>query len=56
MLLTRPSPALFFGRAAAHCAHPYAAWRVRRRPTRIAIVSAYAAVAYLVVLSVLLMF
>jgi hypothetical protein len=48
--------AVFIGRTAAACVHPYAAWRVLPRSERAVIASAYAAVTYLAVLSTLLMF
>jgi hypothetical protein len=48
--------AVFLGRTAAACIHPYAAWRVLPRFERAVIASAYAAVTYLAVLSTLLMF
>jgi hypothetical protein len=51
---TSPSVAAFVGRLAAACMHPYAAWRVKPA-SRIAILSAYAAAGYAVVLATLLM-
>ena len=48
------SVALFVGRCAAMCAHPYAAWRVRPGAGRVLLVSAYAAAAYVAVLAALL--
>jgi hypothetical protein len=52
---TTPSVAAFVGRTAAACVHPYAAWRVKPRATRFAMLSAYAAAGYVVVLATLLM-
>jgi hypothetical protein len=48
-------PAVFVGRTMAACVHPYAAWRVLPRSARVVVVSAYAAGAYVAVLSTLLM-
>jgi len=42
------------GRLAAACVHPYAAWRVRSRSTRLAVVAAYAVMSYIAMLAVLL--
>ena len=47
-------PAAFIGRALAACVHPYAAWRVLPRSSRVVVVSAYAALAYFAVLGSLL--
>jgi len=49
----RPVAALV-GRSMALCVHPYATWRVRPRATRVLLVSAYAAAAYVAVLGALL--
>lgn len=46
--------AAFVGRALAACVHPYAAWRVWPPSSRVVVVSAYAALAYVTVLSTLL--
>lgn len=43
------------GRTLAGCVHPYAAWRVWPAASRIALVSAYAIVTYVMVLTALLM-
>ena len=48
-------PAAFIGRALAACVHPYAAWRVLPRSSRVVVVSVYAAFAYLAVMSSLLL-
>jgi hypothetical protein len=48
------SPAIVVGRAAAACVHPYLAWRVLPRSTRLVVVSAYAAAGYIAVLGTLL--
>ena len=48
--------AVFLGRTMAACVHPYAAWRVLPRPARVVLVSTYAALTYVAVLSVLLIF
>lgn len=45
----------FIGRVLAACVHPYAAWRVLPRSSRVVVVSAYAAFAYVAVLSTLLL-
>ena len=47
-------PAAYIGRALAACVHPYAAWRVLPRSSRVVVVSAYAALAYVAVLGSLL--
>jgi hypothetical protein len=49
-------PAVFVGRTIAACVHPYAAWRVLPRSARVVLFSAYAALTYVAVLSVLLIF
>jgi len=43
------------GQAMAMCLHPYAAWRVRGKPARVMLVSAYAVGAYAIVLVSLLL-
>jgi hypothetical protein len=50
-----PSLAAFVGRTAAACVHPYAAWRVKPRSVRFAMLSAYAAAGYVLVMATLLM-
>jgi hypothetical protein len=54
-VIQRRPVAAFVGRSMAVCAHPYAAWRLRPGATRVLIVSAYAAAAYVLVLGALLM-
>jgi hypothetical protein len=54
MMHTSPSIASLIGRTAAACVHPYAAWRVRPASVKVAVVSAYAAAAYVLVLTTLL--
>jgi len=54
-MTTTRGPAVFVGRTMAACVHPYAAWRVLSRPARVVLISAYAALTYVAVLSVLLM-
>jgi len=51
---TPPEPAIFVGRTMAACAHPYAAWRVLPPSARVVVISAYATLTYIAVLSVLL--
>ena len=48
--------AILAGRLAAACAHPYAAWRVLPKSSRVGIVSTYAIVGYVAVLGTLWMF
>ncbi len=52
---TAPSVAAVIGRSAAACVHPYAAWRVKPGSVRVLILSAYAAVGYVLVLGALMM-
>ena len=54
MTRTTNGPAIFIGRTMAACVHPYAAWRVLPRPARVVLVSTYATLTYVAVLSVLL--
>ena len=54
MMQSSPSIATLVGRTAAACVHPYAAWRVRPASVKFAVVSAYAATAYVIVLTTLL--
>jgi hypothetical protein len=42
------------GRTAAACVHPYAAWRLRPAPVKVAVLSTYAVAAYVIVLTTLL--
>jgi hypothetical protein len=51
----RRTLAVSVGRAAAFCVHPYAAWRLLPGARRMLLVSAYAAGAYLAVLTTLLL-
>jgi hypothetical protein len=51
---TPNGPAVFIGRTMAACVHPYAAWRVLPRPARLVLISTYATLTYVAVLSVLL--
>jgi hypothetical protein len=53
--IDRSRPAVLIGRGLAFCAHPYATWRTRSTRTRFAVTCSYAAAAYLVVLTALLM-
>jgi len=53
---TSTSITIFTGRLAAACVHPYAAWRVLPKSSRVSIVSAYAIVGYVAVLGTLWMF
>jgi hypothetical protein len=52
---TTPSVAAFVGRTAAACVYPYTAWRVKPRSVKLAMLSAYAAAGYVLVLATLLM-
>jgi hypothetical protein len=54
MTRTSTGPAVFVGRTMAACAHPYAAWRVLQPSARVVLISAYATLTYLAVLSALL--
>jgi hypothetical protein len=54
MMQSSPSIATMVGRTAAACVHPYAAWRVRPASVKVAVLSAYAVAAYLIVLTTLL--
>jgi len=46
--------ATFIAHAAAHCVHPYAAWRQLSRSGRAWLVAAYVGAGYVTVLSLLL--
>jgi hypothetical protein len=54
MRQSSPSIARLIGRTAAACVHPYAAWRVRPASVKVAVLSTYAAVGYVIVLTTLL--
>ena len=45
---------IILGRTAAACVHPFVAWRVFSRKGRLAVVTAFAGLSYVVVLSTLL--
>ena len=45
---------IILGRTAAACVHPFAAWRVFSRVWRLAVVTVFAGLSYMVVLSTLL--
>lgn len=45
---------IILGRTAAACVHPVVAWRVFSKSWRLAVVTAFAGVSYVVVLSTLL--
>ena len=45
---------IILGRTAAACVHPIAAWRVFSRTWRLAVVTVFAGLSYVVVLSTLL--
>ena len=54
MRKSSPSIATMVGRTAAACVHPYAAWRLRPAPVKVAVLSTYAVAAYVIVLTTLL--